>query len=287
MNPSRARCLLLVAISACTGAPRAIPTQPPPPERAPPATSAVVPMAAAQPPVPALRSASFAEIATPAEKRCDELHEEDQDLTTTSGLKRHHAYTNECLQRRMLAELDAVLLPAQREAPARLQALRKEQADFNRFTVAFADLVEKKAGTDLDAGTVLYGSCYDCGQLACTTSATLERLYYAVALRAGAIAGLTARIEEQQAVGVKTRGGVRAIARAAARWQASPGGPEVAGATWWKEMADGAAEVERRAATLAASTCAGWPELGEALGGGEACRKKVATYYLGSCSFLP
>jgi hypothetical protein len=258
---------------------------------APPATAAEATSAppaaggATEPQRP--RLGSFAVVTGAAWKAC----EPGEQGATTSELKLLHGLANVCLSRRMVSELDRVLWPLKASGSPRFHSLMQEQAVYNRFVVRLGELVEQAMWIDLESGVRTYGSCYDCGVLACETSSAKERLYLALALQAGDTAALAARIAAAQKAGSETQGKVRELAAAAAAWSKRPAsdhaeGQDHAGPEDWRGIAGGARDVEAQAADLAASTCAGVPGLAAALGGEESCRESARVYYLGQCSFL-
>ncbi|MFT3775932.1 MAG: hypothetical protein QM820_62100 [Minicystis sp.] len=257
----------------------------------PPATAAVAttsPPAASDPVErPSRRIESYEALTAAAWKACEPA----EGGLTTSEMKLLHGLGNVCLDRRVVAELDRVLWPLKAARSPRFRPLMKEQALYNRFAPALGELVEQAMWIDLDTAARSYGSCYDCGRLACATSSAKERLYYARALQAGDAAALAERIEAVQTAGGATLAKVSAMSAAAARWARRPA-PEptsdeqYASPEDWRAIERGVRELEGQATDLAASTCEGFPGLSAALGDITACREKTRRYYAAHCSFI-
>ena len=60
--------------------------------------------------------------------------------------------TVECLRRKMIADLDAVLLPLKKSDQARFKALMREQATWNRFIDVACDVEEELDWLEMAGG---------------------------------------------------------------------------------------------------------------------------------------
>jgi hypothetical protein len=237
------------------------------------------PAVAARSPAPALPD--FADFQRDLETRCF-VSERTGSNTEHRGAEWQKA---ECLRAAMVRELDGVLLPMKSASPARFAALMREQAAFNRLVAESCDLRETMQWVDAPTGTRSDGAARGYAEILCIQQDSLERAYYATALRTGAAARFAAHVRSRSTAGRVAREAREAFRRDLARWTtpALPNGdpfgqpPLVPGEA--PRLLDAAAAVEAHAQALARQTCARWPALQRALEGPDRCAAAMEAYY--------
>jgi hypothetical protein len=236
------------------------------------------PVARAAPRAEAL--ATFADFTREAEEACF-VSTRDQ---TNIEIKGAAAATETCLRRRMVAELDRVLVPLQAKDRARFDALMKEQAAWNRYVDDVCWLAEEAQWVALEEATRSDGTARTYALIACLHHAALERGYFVRALRLGDARGAAVRLRARDAEGGKARAYLAKVREAMARPASPPA--EISLVAHALSPAE-RLELSRRteaigagAGELARITCARWPELARAVGGGAACAAAAERHYL-------
>lgn len=237
------------------------------------------------------KSTASAKAATPKPRRApksyDALRAELEKKCPTeakdTNLEQKEAVAKavECLRRKMIKDLDDVLVPLKKSDETKFKALMKEQADWNRNVDVACWLEEERSWLDLASGGRDDGTMRSYAFMGCLDDAYTDRILYARSLAAGKIEPLVKRIEEKQADGRGVREALTALKAAAAKFTADK--PKVEPPLMeadWKRVGESAENVGGASAMMAASTCSAWPDLAKALGGKEGCTTKVELYYL-------
>lgn len=188
------------------------------------------------------------------------------------------ARANECRRKRLLADLDALLVPMKASDPRRFKALMKEQAEWNRAMKKACDLEEERAWVDFDTGDRSIGSYASLTRLECQNQAITERILYVRTLAAGKPGALAKRIGEVQANGVRMKQIAADILQRSMTFATTPPSSPTAW-TDWSEVVASTGHFIGATKSLAKSTCQAWPELEKALGGKEKCLSKTEAYY--------
>jgi hypothetical protein len=186
----------------------------------------------------------------------------------------------ECLKKRMIADLDAILVPLEKTDKAKFDALMKEQAEWNRAVQAACDVEEERFWLDLSTGHRYDGTYRGYTWLGCFDKAYTERILYARALGAGKPAPLVKRIVALQTDGAAVETALSDLAKRAAVFEKSPPPPDPSDAGEdWKKLIDEIGKVQSAAGSLAKSTCAAWPEIAKGLGPKTPCEPALKAYY--------
>ena len=196
-------------------------------------------------------------------------------------MKEESEKASQCVKKRMIADLDTVLLPLKSKDPDRFHALMKEQADWNRFIESACFIEEERMWVDFDTGERQDGTMRSLGYLGCMSSGLTERELYARELSTGGIAALVKRIEERQADGAKVKIVIANIAAKVAGFVKTPPpkSPDAVSEADFPRIQKESEAMQTRTVSLAAETCNGWPDLAKALGGKDACLQKAELYY--------
>jgi hypothetical protein len=187
----------------------------------------------------------------------------------------------QCVRRKMVADLDTVLVPLKTSQPARFKALMAEQADWNRYIESACFIEEERMWVDFQTGTRDDGTMRSLPYLGCFSSGMTERLLYARSLAAGSTAVLARHIESKQADGAKVKTIVADIATRSAAFAKSPP-PKPADAVSeadFPRIQKESEAMQKRTVSLAKAACSGWPELATALGGATSCEAKAELYF--------
>lgn len=228
---------------------------------------------AAKPPRKAPKS--YAALKADLDKKCPV---ESKD--TNVEQKEAAAKAIECLRKKMIADLDAVLVPLKKSDETKFKALMKEQAEWNRNIEVACKLEEERFWIDLATGGRDDGTMRSYTYLGCLSGAYTDRILYAQSLAAGKLPPLVKRIEETQKDGAEVKRVLAEIKNTAEGFVKSPpkleAGVESAD---WGMIASSCEKVATASASMAKSTCEAWPDLAKELGGKDKCAAKVELYY--------
>lgn len=224
------------------------------------------------------------QISSELQKRCAPKEPAESNIE----MKVQLSNTAECIRRKMNADLDAVLLPLKKSDEARFKALMSEQATWNRFAGVACGVEEELAWVDFDDGSRSDGTARGTSMLYCIERSHTERVLYARALAGKDPAPLAKHIEEQQKTGEAVRDWLADAKKRSVKWIITkPRDNGMGIEADWKGLSDSIGKVQEATPKLAASTCAGWPELAAALGGEAACLKKAELYYYAQANEAP
>jgi hypothetical protein len=190
------------------------------------------------------------------------------------------ANAGDCLRRKMIADLDAVLLPLKKAEEPKFKALMKEQAEWNRHLAIACELEEERFWVDLVTGARDDGTLRGYTYLGCLDKAYTERILFARSLAAKDDKLLVKRVDDTQKDGAATKEALAQLQKTAEAFVLVP--PKVEEPFQnadWKAIGESSGKVGAAAASMAKSTCETWAGLAKALGGKEACETKVELYY--------
>ncbi|UQA55305.1 lysozyme inhibitor LprI family protein [Polyangium aurulentum] len=276
----------LTLLSACgkdtqpESAPLPLPTGPAAVKPEPTASAAPAPRAEAPkkaPRKPKLPK-DFESLLAELRKKCGPK-EVPQDNVSTKEAAHQEA---ECMRRKMVADLDAVLLPLKSSDPARFSQLMKEQAVWNRFVKSQCWIEEELQWLDLTTGQRDDGTMRSYAYLGCLMDATAERTLYARALANKDPGAVEKRVKAREKLGAEADRSRAELLTKAQGFEKSP--PKVEPGMVeadWKKIIEEAKASQDGATELATMTCEGWKELGGKLGDKRACEASMRLYYLG------
>jgi hypothetical protein len=234
----------------------------------------VVPPPGPAPPLPA-----FAAFKAALDKRCWVQVRGG----STPEVKGAAVQTADCLRQAFTEELDRVLLPLKDGDALRFSALMREQAQWNRAMARACPFFDEVQFLDFEFGVWSFGMAYGIGETLCRQAAAADRAFYAAALRTGEVNLLAARVRESADMAQKVREALSALRRSLAGvFATSPevGLNRVITPEDVRRLRETAAAIEKDARSLAEASCANWPELSRALGGGPSCAAAMESYYL-------
>ncbi|MBK8253317.1 MAG: hypothetical protein IPK82_11715 [Polyangiaceae bacterium] len=184
----------------------------------------------------------------------------------------------ECLRKKMIADLDAVLLPLKKKDETKFKALMKEQAEWNRNVEVACRLEEERFWVDLKTGLRDDGTMRSYPYMGCIDKAYTERILLAQSLASGKLDPLVKRIGEVDADGLAVENEMKALRSTADAFVLAPPKEEDGMAVAdWKTISADVEKVQTAVANMAKSTCDTWPDLSKALG--KECVLKVGRYY--------
>jgi len=202
------------------------------------------------------------------------------DAPNNMEQKEAFAKSVDCLKKKMIKDLDEVLLPLKKADKAKFDALMKEQAEWNRTMEKACLLEEERMWVDFSTGLRDDGTFRSYTWLGCYSQAYTERTMYARTLASGKLDPLVKHIDETQKSGAETRDALADIQKKALAFLAKPApAEEPLSVPDWKAITEELATVIGATKTLATSTCEAWPDLAKALGGKEKCLAKAELYY--------
>ncbi len=194
--------------------------------------------------------------------------------------KEAFAKSVDCLKKKMIKDLDEVLLPLKSADKAKFDALMKEQAEWNRTMEKACLLEEERMWVDFTTGLRDDGTFRSYTWLGCYSQAYTERTMYARTLASGKLEPLVKHIDDTQKSGAETRDALADIQKRAVAFLANPAAAqEPLTVPDWKAITDELATLIGATKKLATSTCETWPDLAKALGGKEKCLAKAELYY--------
>jgi hypothetical protein len=178
---------------------------------------------------------------------------------------------SECLRKR--AERAA-------ERPA-FEAFRRAEADWTRYVDASCALVEEMFWVDAESGLRSFGTMRGYATIGCRKQASLDRLYLAAAVEAGAPQRMVDRFRERAADDAAAGVAFREWRDGVLHWVAAvPVAPSEAEHPLERDEARrlhaAAVATEGQAEALAEASCRSWPALRDALGGQAACVRATA-----------
>jgi hypothetical protein len=212
-------------------------------------------------------------------KRCEVPRAGD----STPEVKGAEAGRERCLKQIATRELDTVLLPLKAADPPLFRALMREQGEWNELMPLACTLLDEGQFLAAEHARWIYGTIIGLSQMACLQNAYTDRAYYAIARREGQAASFAVRVKAAGPHAPAFRAELQALRRDIRAW--TPADGEAMGGTEVtredvERVRDAVQQIERRTAALAASTCANWPELQQALGGAVACAEAMEAYYI-------
>jgi hypothetical protein len=188
---------------------------------------------------------------------------------------------SECIRRKMVADLDAVLLPLKSSDPARFSQLMKEQAVWNRYVESRCWIQEELQWLDLATGQRDDGTMRGYTYIGCLSEATAERTLYARALANKDPGAVEKRVKARDKRGTDDERALAELLTKAQRFEKSP--PKVEPGMVepeWKKIVEETKASQDRASELATMTCEGWKPLSEKLGDKRTCEASMRLYYL-------
>jgi len=192
----------------------------------------------------------------------------------------------ECSRRKMVADLDAVLLPLKSSDPARFSQLMKEQAVWNRYVKSRCWVHEELQWLDLTTGQRDDGTMRSYAYIGCISEATAERTFYARALANKDPGAVEKRVKAREKLGTRDEPILAELLTKAQGFEKSP--PKVEPGmveAEWKKIVEETKASQDGAKELATMTCEGWKELGEKLGDKRTCEASMRLYYLAQGSW--
>jgi hypothetical protein len=156
----------------------------------------------------------------------------------------------------------------------------KEQAAWNRYVADVCWLGEESQWIDLETLRRDDGSARGYAEIGCELTSAVERAYYARARRLADAGGLARRVTA--AAAAPARRHLEAVLDAVQKPKPAvepEGRPWPLEAAQVRELGARAGAVRDGARELGRATCAGWPELAQAVGA-SACATALEAYYL-------
>jgi hypothetical protein len=204
--------------------------------------------------------------------------EEPKDNVSTKEAAHQEA---ECMRRKMVADLDAVLLPLKSSDPKRFAELMKEQAVWNRYVKSRCWVAEELEWLDLATGQRDDGTMRGYAYIGCLSEALAERTLYARALANKDAGAVHKRVLARDTRGARDERALAELFTKAQGFEKNPPRPEPGMVEAdWKKIVEETKTSQDGASELATMTCAGWKELEAKLGDKRTCESSLRLYYL-------